>query len=96
MNSNYSPPVTFYSHVKALPREEDMYKFLGKDGVHFKVLTNKLRLDYIWWNKEQNVIELWGAHKYLKRANKQMTLKLKAYIQEKYENEAIKYANMFN
>jgi len=48
MAGEYSPPNTFYSHVKGLSTNQDMFKFIGKQGAHFKFLTEKLGLEYIW------------------------------------------------
>ena len=86
MAGEYSPPNTFYSHVKGLDTNEDMFKFIGKQGSHFKFLTNKLGLDYIWWNKDSNVIELWGHHNRMLNAQKVMKQKKEKYL----ENELIK------
>ena len=81
--TDYSPPNTFYSQTYGLFENEDMYKFIGKNGAHFKFLTTKLGLDYIWWNKDSNVIELWGHHYKLKYAKKIMDEKLSEFIQKR-------------
>ena len=79
MSTIYEPPNTFYSQTMGLFENEDMYKFIGKSGAHFKYLTTKLGLDYIWWKKDTNVIELWGPHYRLKRAKEVMNIKLGEY-----------------
>ena len=63
--TDYSPPNTFYTQIYGLFENEDMYRFIGKNGAHFKSLTKYLNLDYIWWNKETNIIEIWGPHQKL-------------------------------
>ena len=85
--TDYSPPNTFYAHVYGLFENEDMYKFIGKNGAHFKYLTEKLKLDYIWWNKEANHIELWGPHYRLNFAKKIMNKKLEEYTAKKNKND---------
>ena len=81
--TDYTPPNTFYTQVYGLFDNEDMYKFIGKNGAHFKYLTTKLGLDYIWWKKETNVIEIWGPHQKLKYAKKIIEMKLKNYMEKK-------------
>ncbi len=87
----YAPPNTFYSQTKGLEKNEDMYKFIGKSGVHFKCLTEKLGLDYIWWQKDTNVIELWGPHHKLKKARKTMEAKLNKF---KINNNASNFPDL--
>jgi hypothetical protein len=79
----YSPPNTFYTQVKGLPEKEDMFQFIGKNGAHFKYLTEKMGLDYIWWNSEKNIIEIWGKHQKLLRARLTMEKKKDVYIKLK-------------
>ena len=81
--TDYSPPNTFYSQTYGLFENEDMYQFIGKDGVHFKSLTTVLGLDYIWWKKDTNIIELWGPNQKLKRAKRVMEEKLAKYMKNK-------------
>ena len=81
--TDYSPPNTFYSQTYGLFENQDMYKFIGKNGVHFKYLTTKLGLDYIWWNKETNIIEIWGPHHKLKHGKKIIEGKLDKYMSNK-------------
>ena len=80
MASVYDPPNTFYCHTYGLESNEDMYQFIGKNGAHFKYLTEKLEIDYIWWNKDINIIELWGPHNKLTNALAVMQKKLNLYM----------------
>ena len=84
--TDYSPPNTFYSQTYGLFENEDMYKFIGKGGAHFKFLTTKLGIDYIWWKKETNIIELWGPHQKLEHAKNVMNEKLAEFIKKRNEN----------
>ena len=64
----YNPPITFYSQVAAMSNKQDMLRFIGKNGCNLKKVTDSLGLEYIWWNMEKNVVELWGPHNKLTRA----------------------------
>ena len=33
---------------------------IGNDGKHFKRITNMSNTNYIWWNNDTKVIEVWG------------------------------------
>jgi len=81
--SDYSPPNTFYTQIYGLIENEDMYKFIGKNGAHFKSLTKYLNLDYIWWNKETNIIEIWGPHHKLHYSKNKIQEKLEKFIKNK-------------
>jgi len=45
-----------------------MRQLIGKNGCNFKFLTKKYSLQYVWWNKKNNVIELWGKNENLLNA----------------------------
>ena len=47
----------------------------------------QLQLDYIWWNKDTNTIELWGPHYRLNFAKKIMNKKLEEYTEKKEKNK---------
>ena len=58
----YSPPVAHYAHFKVDHLSvKGILRAIGKSGFRFKELTEKLNLKYLWWNKDINVIELWGS-----------------------------------
>ena len=46
-----------------------VFAFIGKTGKRFYWLTQKLGLDYLWYDKEREVIEIWGP--YYTHANQQ-------------------------
>ena len=58
----YMPPNAHYAHFKVehLP-VEGILRSIGKSGSRFKALTEKLRLSYLSWNKDLNVVEVWGT-----------------------------------
>tara|TARA_B110000503_G_scaffold31497_1_gene50863 strand:- start:475 stop:750 length:276 start_codon:yes stop_codon:yes gene_type:complete len=42
--------------------EDRLFSFIGTTGKKFYWLTNQLELDYLWYNKERKVIEIWGPY----------------------------------
>ena len=65
----YNPPIAHYCHVSVpdVP-ESTMLKLIGKGGYFFKKITADCDANYIWWNKEKNIIEIWGKFKCLEIA----------------------------
>ena len=49
--------------------EDHIFSFIGKTGKRFYWLTRLLGLDYLWYDKERKVIEIWGP--YYTHQNKQ-------------------------
>ena len=59
----YDPPIAHYSQLDVSEySDEQMLSFIGKEGHRFYWLTNKLGLNYLWWDHERKVVELWGSH----------------------------------
>ena len=59
----YKPPNTHYSQLDVSSySEEELFKFVGKNGKRFYWLTKFLDLSYIWYDKKRRVIELWGPY----------------------------------
>jgi hypothetical protein len=67
----YTPPDSMYSHV-AIPEscQHLVHMIMGKKGYHFKNITSISSAKYIWFNKEKNVIEIWGPMRCHERASK--------------------------
>tara|TARA_R110002072_G_scaffold84065_2_gene190560 strand:- start:2483 stop:2752 length:270 start_codon:yes stop_codon:yes gene_type:complete len=58
----YDPPNAHYSQVDVSMYEEDIILcMIGKGGKGFYKLTNYLNLEYVWYDQERKVIELWGS-----------------------------------
>ena len=49
--------------------EDQIFAFIGKTGKRFYWLTQKLGIDYLWYDKDRKVIEIWGP--YYTHLNKQ-------------------------
>lgn len=59
----YTPPVSHYSQLDVSDyTEEQIFAFIGKNGRRFYWLTQKLQLDYLWYDSERKVIEIWGPY----------------------------------
>jgi hypothetical protein len=57
----YQPPNAHYSQMDVSDYTEDrIFSFIGKTGKKFYWLTHKLGLDYLWYDKERKIIEIWG------------------------------------
>ena len=81
----YNPPNGFYSQVDITLTKNEMFQIIGNKGCNFKYLTQKFNLQYIWWNKDKNVIELWGKNYNLMNAKKG----IEKYINNfKFQNNA--------
>tara|TARA_B110000503_G_scaffold4746_1_gene6314 strand:- start:702 stop:980 length:279 start_codon:yes stop_codon:yes gene_type:complete len=42
--------------------EDQIFSFIGKTGKRFYWLTHKLGLEYLWYDKQRKVFELWGPY----------------------------------
>lgn len=73
------PPNAFYSHVKIpIPEHHPraVRKLLGNRGGFLKHVTQRTHVEYIWYNKDALVIEIWAyneaslrnAHRWISRA----------------------------
>ena len=59
----YTPPIAHYSQMDVSKYADgDMFAFIGRTGKRFYWLTNKLGLDYLWYDKTRKVIEIWGPY----------------------------------
>lgn len=57
----YQPPNTHYSQMDVSKYNEDqIFSFIGKTGKRFYWLTRKLDLEYLWYDRKREVIEIWG------------------------------------
>ena len=69
----YAPPADAdYAHVETNMTDQQMLKFMGKGGHLFKVFTEFNNLDYVWWNKDNNVVEIWGPYQNIAKATHRM------------------------
>ena len=55
----YNPPNSHYSEIY-VPEYVNIGVLIGKNGRHFKEITNETECSYIWYDQTRNVIEIWG------------------------------------
>lgn len=59
----YTPPNAHYSQMDVSDyTEEQIFAFIGKTGKRFYWLTQRLGIDYLWYDKDRKVIEIWGPY----------------------------------
>jgi len=64
----YNPPIAHYCHVSvAHLKESEILKVIGKKGDFLKKLTADCKANYLWWNQENKVIEIWGKFDCMQR-----------------------------
>lgn len=57
----YNPPDAHFTQIStAQYTEKQIIKAIGKQGKHFKRITEETGVQYIYWVKETNAIEIWG------------------------------------
>jgi hypothetical protein len=59
----YKPPSAHYAHLNVKEFDSNLlHKFMGHKGENFYELTRRLNVYYIWWNKSDKIIEVWGPY----------------------------------
>ena len=55
------PPINCHYRQCKFEFDEKLVPFLiGTDGKHFKRITTISNTNYIWWNNNKKIIEVWG------------------------------------
>ena len=69
----YNPPIAHYRHFSLDEKyKRHMGRIIGKDGSNFIYQTRKNGVDYIWYNAERGVIEIWGPENRLMNAEESL------------------------
>lgn len=64
MKTEYNPPKgAFYSQVD-VPNHVVPGIMIGNDGKHFKRITIQSGTDYIWFDSERSIVEIWSWNKH--------------------------------
>ncbi len=59
----YDPPNCHYTELNVSEYDQEkIFGFVGYNGKRFYWLTNKTDTEYIWYDKERKVIEIWGSY----------------------------------
>lgn len=60
------PPEGKHYRQSSLKIEEEIIPHvIGEDGKHFKRITEMANVDYIWWENNKKIIEIWGPENQL-------------------------------
>lgn len=71
----YNPPVSHYTELDVTEYDEDfMFAFVGKGGRRHYWLTRMLGVDYLWYDHQRKVIEIWGPFDVLRTRQAQELL----------------------
>jgi hypothetical protein len=71
----YNPPIAHYAHIDVSGYAENkILCMIGKEGKGFYWLTRHLGLQYLWYNKEKKLIELWGSYRSLANGAREKVL----------------------
>ena len=58
----YNPPNAHYNQIDVSDFSiEEMLYAIGKNGHRFKKMTADTGTQYIWFDKERNVVEIWAS-----------------------------------
>lgn len=80
----YNPPITHYTELDVSSYSVDLLLCLvGKGGNGFYKLTDRLRLEYIWYDIDRKVVELWGSYSSLRHGAKDKLNKILKTIARK-------------
>mmetsp|Transcript_84977 Transcript_84977/g.160137 ORF Transcript_84977/g.160137 Transcript_84977/m.160137 type:complete len:188 (-) Transcript_84977:1561-2124(-) len=59
--SGYNPPTEFpMINLDAEFEEDVMKQVVGRKGFYFSQITEETGVKYIWWKKDQKIVEIWG------------------------------------
>lgn len=86
----YQPPSAHYSQMDVSDYTEDhIFSFIGKTGKRFYWLTKFLGLDYLWYDKNRKVIEIWGPyHAHLNKQSEHVIRCELDFFQPKLEDKS--------
>ena len=80
----YEPPIAHYTQLDVSEYSDDEILYvIGKGGKGFYKLTRELGVNYLWWDKERKVVEIWGSFTALDLGAKE---KLSSEIFQKISN----------
>jgi len=74
----YDPPNAFYTQV-SLPKYIKPEMFIGREGCHLKRMTELSGCDYLWYDFERGVIEVWGKERRLPKAVKMLNKRINSF-----------------
>ena len=90
----YTPPTNcHYTQLSTQGVAEDIMKIsIGKNGKVFKAITQQANVNYIWYNKQNHHVEIWGPENNLADAYNRVFDRIQRII-TKVVNGEIKLSN---
>lgn len=87
----YNPPTNaHYTQINTSPVSDEIIKIsIGKGGKVFKAITNQSNVNYIWYNKEKKVVEIWGPEQNLSNAINRVTERILLIIKKVESGEIL-------
>lgn len=76
----YDPPNAFYTEI-AFPSHINPCAFIGKEGCHLKRMTELSGCDYLWYDFNRNVIEVWGREHKLPKAVRMLKKRIGNFVE---------------
>jgi len=74
--SSYNPPSAHYSQVTCDMSDKQIKKLIGKNGFYFNVITKASKVNYLWFDNQRKVIEIWGPMDHLEDAKKRLITRM--------------------
>jgi hypothetical protein len=74
----YEPPIAHYTQV-TLPKHIKPEVFIGREGCHLKRMTELSEVEYLWYDFERGVIEVWGKEHRLPKAVKMLNKRIASF-----------------
>jgi len=77
----YNPPNAFYTQI-SVPENIKPEVFIGKEGCHLKRITELSGCEYLWYDFNRNVVEVWGKEHRLPKALKMLRKRIASFEDE--------------
>lgn len=70
----YTPPINcHYTQLSTSGVDDSIMKIsIGRNGKVFKAITRQANVNYIWYHKDKQIVEIWGPERNLPDAYKRI------------------------
>ena len=87
ISGTYCPPMNRHFtciNVSTIP-EDKIAQIIGNNGKIFKAISHQSGVDYIYWIKEKNIIEVWGYEHLLPNAVERIFNRINLVMGDTYD-----------
>ena len=79
---SYNPPLNcHYVQLSTEGVSDDIMKIsIGGNGKVFKAITNRTGVNYIWYNKENHYVEIWGPEHKLQDGYNKVVMRIQTIM----------------